>query len=117
MNIEEIARPGPSSSGSPDMIHKIFQKVLSGNISITSRTIALKIRTLYQENITLEEVARQDPPSCGSPDTEIFRKNFEQEYLDNQQGYLAEYSNIVSGKYNLLGGGTTTLPSSGFPDT
>ena len=66
------------------------------------------MKILYQENMTIEEVARRDPPSCGSPDTEVFGKKFEREYLDNQQNYVAENSNFVSGEHDLRGGGTTS---------
>ena len=60
--------------------------------------------------MTIEEVARQEPPSGGSPDTEVFGKKFEREYLDNQQNYVAENSNFVSGEYGHRGGGTTRPP-------
>ena len=73
-------------------------------------TIWLKFRVLYQENMAIEEVAGRDPPSSCSPDTEVFRKNFEWEYLDTGHDYLAEISNFVSGEHGNRRGGTTRPP-------
>ena len=56
------------------LIQTIFQKTLSGYISRNSKSVWLRIRTLYQENITIEEVALRDPASSGSPDTDDFPK-------------------------------------------
>ena len=55
------------------LIQTIFEKTFSEYIS-RNRSVWLKIRTLYQENITIEEVAWREPSSSGSPDQTIFKK-------------------------------------------
>ena len=96
--MEEVARRGPRRAVL--LIQTIFGKILSRYISRNSRSVWLKIGTLYQENITKEEVARRDTSSSGSPATDDFRKNFEWEYLDNQQIFLAENLSILSKEHD-----------------
>ena len=59
--MEEVARRDPPSGGSPDT-DDFPKKTLSGNILRTGKFMYLKIRTLYQENMTIGEVAGRAPP-------------------------------------------------------
>ena len=76
-------------------------------MTLTRRNFWLKFPILYQENMTIEEVARQCRPLSVTPDTEILRKISRIECLVNQEEYLAEISDFVSGEHDTLGGGTT----------